>query len=60
MTTDIHSACAVAVRDFDTPPARRRALPVLMLAASLLAGCAQMPPMVEQLQADKKTRVFCG
>jgi len=57
MTPDIHSPCAGAVRQLDTAPARRRALPVLMLAASLLAGCAQMPPMVEQLQADKKTRI---
>lgn len=35
----------------------RRALPLLLLASALLTGCAQLPPLVEQLQADKKTRI---
>ncbi len=30
---------------------------MLLLTASLMAGCAQLPPMVEQLQADKKTQI---
>ncbi len=35
----------------------RRALPLLLLASALLTGCAQLPPLVEQLQADKKTKI---
>ncbi|MFN3571509.1 MAG: hypothetical protein ACK4VX_14600 [Polaromonas sp.] len=48
---------SVSVPTGQPAPAGRRAPALLLLASALLTGCAQLPPMVEQLQADKKTQI---
>jgi hypothetical protein len=54
MTTTTHRLSVPAGRPASPV---RRAQALLLLASALLTGCAQMPPMVEQLQADQKKRI---